>query len=356
MRDDRIDIVRCASNYMIVCLHAWAAFQYVERTGIEFVMWTAICTQLLWMSLPTLFLLSGYLLFSGYSVLKFPSKIGRRVKRLVAPYLVWNIFFAIVYIALAKTMPGFSARVSSLGLNSVSGIIYKISSISSVPIDGPLWYLRLVFILALTSPIMWFIMKAGKGIFALALCAIWCIAEAGLGLSERLHITAPAYAITCFVIGGVLAVNRKNPADTFKCPWWLAVGMCACILMGSIKIPHMMSNAPLCPLENTALSLLSILEAPALLNLVSFCNVHRITSSRIYSAMNEMSFFAYAGHKLFCSIWLYALAPLMAGFWCGKFTVLITIYLSLGIPTMIAVYYFGKKMFPNAIKVFDGTL
>ena len=356
MRDDRIDIVRCVANYMIVCLHAWAAFQYVERTGAEFVIWTAICTQLLWMSLPTLFLMSGYLLFSGYSISNLPNKITRRVKRLFVPYLAWNIFFAIFYVVLAKTMPSFSARVASFGLDSISGIVTKVFGFSSVPIDGPLWYLRLVFALTLVSPIIWIILKAYQGCVALVLCAAWCVVEASLGLSDRLHIIAPAYAIACFVVGGVLSMHRKNLTGVFRCPWWLVVGVIACALRGSIKIPHMLVDAPVNAFGNTLISFLSILEAPVLLCLVSHFDVQRITSSRVYQILNGMSFFAYAGHKLFCSIWLYALAPLIGGWWCGKFTVLIIIFVTLGIATMLGVYYAGRKIFPNAMKVLDGTL
>lgn len=68
MRDDRIDFVRCVSNYMIVLLHAWAAFQYVEQSGAEYFFWTAICTHLSWIALPTIFVVSGYLLFFKYDI------------------------------------------------------------------------------------------------------------------------------------------------------------------------------------------------------------------------------------------------------------------------------------------------
>ena len=50
-----LDIVRCIMNYMIVLLHAWAAFQYVDCTTWEFYGWTFVCNHLCVMAMPTFF-------------------------------------------------------------------------------------------------------------------------------------------------------------------------------------------------------------------------------------------------------------------------------------------------------------
>lgn len=355
-RSISIDVVRCVSNYLIVLLHAWAAFQYVARSGVEFIAWTAICSHLSWMAIPTLFMISGYLLFAGYDVSKYPSKVCRRVKRLALPYIAWNTLFVIIYFSLAKVIPRLSARVDSFGLDSVSGSLSKIVSFSVAPIDGPLWYLRTVFLLALVSPIVWGVMNVWKGIPILVLCAAWCIIESMLGFVGYLSLTMPAYAIFCFVLGGVFSMRRKGIADVFKSPYWLMIGICACAIRGWIMIPNLLSNTTATVVEDIVISFLSVLEAPALLSLVSRLDVERITASRVYGLFKDMSFFAYAGHFLFCSIWLHSLAPLMGGYWHGKFTVLITIFVVFGTVTMIGVYYVGRKLFPKAIKLFDGTL
>lgn len=355
-RSTHIDFVRCISNYLVVILHAWAAFQYVDWSGVEFVAWTAICSHLSWMAIPTLFMISGYLLFAGYEVSKYPSKISRRVKRLALPYIAWNTLFVLIYVGLAKFIPRLSARVASFGLDSFSGAISKILSFSVAPIDGPLWYLRSVFILALVSPIVWVGMKVWKGALVLVLCAVWCVMETVFGLTECLHLTVPAYAIFCFVLGGVLSMHHKNLAEVFKCPGWLVVGVCACTTRGWIVITNLLSHTPATMVETVVISFLSVLEAPALLSLASHFNVERIATGRLYGVFQEMSFFAYAGHFLFCSIWLHALAPMMGGHWPGKFTVLVTIFVVFGMATMMALYYGCRKLFPKAMKVFDGTL
>ena len=69
-RNSKIDVVRCVSNYLIVLLHAWAAFQYVSWDGFEFVAWTVICSHLSWLAIPTFFMISGFFLLKGYQVSK----------------------------------------------------------------------------------------------------------------------------------------------------------------------------------------------------------------------------------------------------------------------------------------------
>ena len=62
-RNQKIDVVRCVSNYLIILLHAWAAFQYVSWEGFEFVAWTVICSHLSWLAIPTFFMISGFFLY-----------------------------------------------------------------------------------------------------------------------------------------------------------------------------------------------------------------------------------------------------------------------------------------------------
>jgi hypothetical protein len=69
-----------------------------------------------------------------------------------------------------------------------------------------------------------------------------------------------------------------------------------------------------------------------------------------------MSFFAYAGHFLFCSMILHSIAPLIKGYWSGKFSLLIIMFFCCGILLMMLVYAIGKRLFPRVMKLFDGTL
>jgi hypothetical protein len=355
-RNSKIDVVRCVSNYLIVLLHAWAAFQYVSREGLEFAAWTLVCSHLSWLAIPCLFMISGFFLFKEYRLSKYPAKIIRRLKRLAVPYLMWNILFVVFYLSLAHAVPRLSARVSSFGLDSFSGAFEKILSLTVAPIDGPLWFLRAIFLLAVFSPIIWGVMRLSRGIITILLCIAWCLLESFLGFSKEMSHCVPAYAIACFVIGGVVAMNGKDLIGLFRHYGYIILGVIACLVRAGIMIPAMMNSKELLIMESSACSILSIVEAPVLLSIFARINIDKIVNSRLYSIFKEMSFFAYAGHFLFCSMILHSIAPLIKGYWPGKFSLLIIMFFCCGILLMMLVYAIGKRLFPRVMKLFDGTL
>jgi hypothetical protein len=121
-------------------------------------------------------------------------------------------------------------------------------------------------------------------------------------------------------------------------------------------IPALMSNKDLSITENVICSILSIAEAPVLLSIFARINIDKIVNSKLYSILKEMSFFAYAGHFLFCSMILHLLAPYLKGYWHGKFSLLIIVFFACGVSLMMLVYAGGKRLCPRIMKLFDGTL
>lgn len=66
---------------------------------------------------PFFFMISGYLFFRTYQSCKWREKLQSRVKSLLVPYLLWNIFYAVVMISLQKV-----GLVSNMQIvNSLSG-------------------------------------------------------------------------------------------------------------------------------------------------------------------------------------------------------------------------------------------
>lgn len=343
-RSVELDVIRTLMNYLIVLLHAWAAFQYVKVGTIEFKTWTLVCSHLCWMAIPTFFLISGYLLFLRFSIATWPAKLWRRTRRLVVPYAAWNVLFVVFYLSLARFVPRLGVRVASFGMDTFAGTFSKVFSFTVPPIDGPLWFLRTLFFLTVLSPIFLLLLRIGRGVPVVILSLAWCVLESVLGLRDKLHLVAPAYSVACFLFGGALAMNGKDIVDSFrkKRAVWLCAGLSACALMSLKVLPAVES-------------LLAVLEAPALIALSLWLNGAKIVQLQTYRFLHEMSFFAYAGHFLFCSIWLHTLAPFLGGFWTGKFTVLILIFVGCGVPTMAVVYLVAKRFCPQALKLFDGS-
>jgi len=95
-------------------------------------------------AMPTFFVMSGYLFFvnvTEWNAKTYWSKLRRRVKKLLIPYIIWNI-------AMAVKLQTFSL------------------SIFIEPANMPLWFLRDLMIVSLLTPIIYRSQKTGL----LALC------------------------------------------------------------------------------------------------------------------------------------------------------------------------------------------
>jgi hypothetical protein len=53
---------------------------------------------------------------------------------------------------------------------------------------------------------------------------------------------------------------------------------------------------------------------------------------------------------------LHSIAPLIKGYWIGKFSLLIIMFFCCGVLLMMLVYAGAKRLCPRIMKLFDGTL
>lgn len=69
-----------------------------------------------------------------------------------------------------------------------------------------------------------------------------------------------------------------------------------------------------------------------------------------------MSFFAYSGHFLFCSILLHITAQYFTFIETGRQTILTLIFFVGGTSVIYVVFFACKRFCPNILKLFDGDL
>ena len=356
VRDNRIDVVRCFANYIIILLHAGAAFQYCVRGTLEYIFWTYLCWDLCSAALPAMFLISGFLLFQKYGLASFKDKLKRRVKRLAVPYFAWNMTFVVFYLMMARFVPRLSARVATFEIDTVQGIVDKTCSLVTAPIDGPLWFLRTLFIFTLCSPILWLFLrsKVGRwmGLGGVLIAYPMCYA---LGLTPEMALTYPLYALTIFYVGGLMAVTNcfHGAFEWFTTKAWILLPILGALMCGYVVA---LKESPESCLTALISDLGKLAFTPLLFIAVNQMNVNKISSNGLYQYMKEMSFFAYAGHFLFCSMIMHTAAPFLGFMTTGKFTVLVLIFCGVGVPVMAGIYWIGKKYLPRIMKIYDGTL
>lgn len=96
------------------------------------------------------FFVSAYLLFRKYELNDYPTKIKKRITSLLIPYFVWQVIITILDI------------VQKQYVFNVSDILARTVLIEKFPQDGPLWYVLVIFYLAMLSPILLAIFKEKK--------------------------------------------------------------------------------------------------------------------------------------------------------------------------------------------------
>lgn len=344
-RDPGIDVCRVVTTYLIVVLHAWgAASQYGVSGSLESAVWKFIGINCV-MGMYVLFVVSGYLMFEGLECLKdWQRKMSRRLRRLVVPYLCWNLVFVLLYLAVGNLFPRIGERIAKFGLDTWFGAFSKIGGLLTMPIDFPLWYMRTIFMFALAAPIMGFALRRqiGRWIGLGAVMGYYLLVEEFRVLPD---VEAyPAFALLLWYCGGLMTRVRSNGlglCEWFRNPWWIAVGMAGFALDG-------LEAMDIC-------DLLSFRSRMILKSCVFLCLVRAFRRTNVAPFL-DFSFFVYCGHFLFCSVWVHTLGPKLAGIGLGCESALMLAFIIPGLALTAGVYALSKKLCPKVLKLFNGTL
>lgn len=96
------------------------------------------------------FFITAYLLFRNYELKDYKRKMKRRFFSLLIPYVAWQII--ITFIDILQKQYIFEK----------TDFLFRTFLIQKYPLDGPLWYVLAIFLLALISPILLLMLKEKK--------------------------------------------------------------------------------------------------------------------------------------------------------------------------------------------------
>ena len=213
-------------------------------------------------AMPTFFVMSGYLFFANADTFNqdiYKQKIGRRVKTLLIPYIIWNLLMAV--------------KLKTFNL-----------SIFVNPANMPLWFLRDLMIVSLLTPIIYIgVKKLNYWIFLLLLpiylTGIWAIQPG-----------PNPYAICFFTLGAYLSIKKINLIEVClkleKVAYFLTVLLALAMILTYSSIAY--SWLVLC------FRVISVVTV--------FCLAYRIlsrTSKRIPQTACDASYFIYLAHYVF---------------------------------------------------------
>lgn len=196
------------------------------------------------LAVPTFFIFSGYFFFySGLTRDSYKSKLRKRARTLLVPYVLWNLIA--IGNGIVRTLPDLhwlfpNTKPVEWSLSGFLGCFWdqrynmffdptvqSDGAIEGHPLDYPLWYVRDLMLVVLFSPLLyWIIKKAGWCIVA-TFGLLWYASEPLFGSSHLCYTLKAIFFFSwgaCYAIKGIdfVASMRRFSIIPFL---YLAVGI-----------------------------------------------------------------------------------------------------------------------------------
>ncbi|MCQ2073331.1 MAG: acyltransferase [Bacteroidaceae bacterium] len=227
-----IDLLRFPLMIMVVFGHMMITTTAVDHAEFSLLsgqgIYNALCICFSYvvphMTVPTFFIISGYLFFRNINVWSwqtYKEKIRKRFHSLLIPYILWNAIPVIINLvrytimAIADHSTGIVYEyVNGLSLWSIFFQNVKIPRPENIlgwsncfmdgPINGTLWFLQDLIVLCIISPVIYLLVRK-TGLFIVSL----------FGASYLLDIYIPVpglgfNGLFFFSVGAYFALNGKN--------------------------------------------------------------------------------------------------------------------------------------------------
>lgn len=239
------------------------------------------------MAVPTLFLISGYLFFQGLGVWswnKWFSKIKKRIKSLLIPYVIWNLIAFFVFYSFQCIKQG--EMVNIINYLNEQGYLHILWNSSSgwMPIDFPLWYIRDLMVIILITPLIYLYVKKTGLIGVLFLGVIHLL---GFNL-PHLGWGAPFF----FSLGCYLQMKNKDLFESL-CPFRIVSYIITAFLLLIITVAWGRY-----PINGYLHSALMIVGSIAMIQFVGTIAIKVNNINNIAEKYSGASFFIFALHAL----------------------------------------------------------
>ena len=163
---------------------------------------------------PLFFVLSGFLFFRNpperADFRFFRDKLRRRIRTLLVPYLIANVFAFLAYWAAWRFAPGMMDGYFGDSWRNPLFVFW------TGPVNLSLWFIRDLFLALLLAPLYWLLVRFTRFWGVLVLGLFWYLTG------------TPAWCNFFFVLGAWAAVSRTDIAGACRKtgPWWLLLYLC----------------------------------------------------------------------------------------------------------------------------------
>lgn len=317
-------------------------------------------------AVPLFFLMSGFLFFyrTDFSAEVYRRKLTSRLRTLLVPYVLWNAA-VVVYLCLTM-LPSLSAYFSSsaelrfgfsadrlfntfFNDNGHNSLVYvptddaaEACAWSGLPTNYPLWFVRDLMLMAVLSPVVyWVVRKCGCWAVA-ALGVVWYVVGCVLLPGDTTNFSN---AVFFFTWGALYSIGRKDFVQSM-----LKFRLAPIVYILLVVVDVWSRNHAWNVFLHNAVIPIGMVAAAVVVATVS-----ERFSGRVWRVGAGATFFVYASHILFVSNIAKSLFLMLS--LTDTATVMLALYLFsplLTVGILIAVYAVLKKYLPTVASWLTG--
>lgn len=297
------------------------------------VLFTRVCV-------PSFFIISGYLFFNNvdkFTPSVYRSKLISRVRTLLVPYVLWNLFCVLLFLVKVKYL-----HFNGLGIiegdkiywgRFLEGFVF-IPEAYGMPYAFAFWFIRNLMAFVVLTPLVWVMARR------------WVVF--GLFVIFITIFEVSTFGIEWFVLGAAFGIH-KIPLNAFNKKWVLAVSGILYASTTVLRFPDILPDNVLSALVFD----LQVLSGFCFLYDVS-CLWVRFSRNNLMKLLCEATFFIYAFHQCYVTVNL--------KFWCHLYgchtsiTTLLAFFSAILalLLTSVAVYIVLRELCPRLLTVITG--
>ncbi len=191
-------------SLLVIWVHSYNAELYLGRTPQMAVIYRyqhRIGDGIGQIAVPGFFMISGYLFYRGFSWAKLGEKWQRRIRSVLAPYILWNFLYYLGYV-IGSRLP-WMTHVVGKGVIPFT-LFAAVDAIINYTYNYVFWYLFQLILLILLAPALYLLLKHGWSRIGFFLALWWIIA------SQKTLPLVNADALLYYSASASLALLRRQ--------------------------------------------------------------------------------------------------------------------------------------------------
>ena len=294
-------------------------------------------------SVPLFFMFSGFLFFyktKEFTFHVYISKIKKRVRTLLVPYLFWNILFIVFYNLVGFLLPGATESIIGEGyaFNDWLALLWDRDN-TTYPISYQFWFIRDLMVVVLFTPFIYWLNKKLDYLLSLFLGLLWM---AGWWF----NVVGPGIdALFFFTLGAYFSISNKSFVDVVKPYYVFLITLYFVLVITTFTVKSFDWVV--------YFKRLSIMVGAACTIAWSAKYIER-GKWTVNKYLSESSFFVYAYHIIALPIIRRVLFFVIPCTTSIRATILYFLWATITVIVGLALYYFSKKLLPRTIAFVTG--